>query len=633
MKTTYQKILKTEFELRIFVSFSIVLLAGLLSVFVFNKSNSIIVLIGNKIGLSNFISKIIGFSALSVLMLSVTILRMWAGSLLTSKTVMTFKIQTGSFVKVGPYKLTRNPIYFADLIAMTGFSLCFPPVGIIIPVLFYFHYVQLIKYEEISLEKEYGKWFYNYIKTVPRIFPSLKSIKNFILSKDSIDINKDGLRHNALYVLFIPGFIAAAITSNFLFAVVIGLPGVIDWGIIHTKIGTEKSNNSEKITKNKAINSKKKVFNDILYSNCWEDPQLDREAFNITSDDVVFSITSGGCNVLTFLLDNPREIISLDLNPFQNYLLELKIAAFKRLTYNELLELLGVKKSCNKILLYKRIRYELTDPAKMYWDNNQYKIERGIINCGRYEWYMRLLRTCLILIEGKKLINKFFEIENSEGRKILYEKEWNNLRWKIFTKLMLSRKTMSLLFDKAFFKYLNDSFSFGGHFANKTRRAFTELPLKENYFLSLILLGRYYDNNFLPYYLKRENYEVIKENLYKIKIVTDSCDHFFSTLPDSYISKFNFTNIFEWIPEDSFEKLLKETIRIAKDKAVITYRNLLVYREHPESLNKNIKSNTKLSNSLHKKDLSFIYNNYVVEEILKEKEAWAVKSFQFQTEN
>ena len=65
----------------------------------------------------------------------------------------------------------------------------------------------------------------------------------------------------------------------------------------------------------------KKVFQDVLYAQCWEDPQIDREAFNITSDDIVFSITSGGCNVLTFLIDNPKKIIALDLNPYQNYLL------------------------------------------------------------------------------------------------------------------------------------------------------------------------------------------------------------------------------------------------------------------------------------------------------------------------
>jgi hypothetical protein len=72
--------------------------------------------------------------------------------------------------------------------------------------------------------------------------------------------------------------------------------------------------------------------------------------------------------------------------------------------------------------------------------------------------------------------------------------------------------------------------------------------------------------------------------------------------------------------DDSYEDLLRETVRVAKDKAVLTYRNLLVFREHPSTLNSNIRSLKKMARALHEKDLSFIYNNYVVEEIQKRDE-------------
>jgi S-adenosylmethionine-diacylglycerol 3-amino-3-carboxypropyl transferase len=58
-----------------------------------------------------------------------------------------------------------------------------------------------------------------------------------------------------------------------------------------------------------------KVFSDILYAQCWEDPDLDREAFHIGPDDTVFSVTSGGCNALAFLADGPRRVVAIDLNP------------------------------------------------------------------------------------------------------------------------------------------------------------------------------------------------------------------------------------------------------------------------------------------------------------------------------
>jgi hypothetical protein len=56
---------------------------------------------------------------------------------------------------------------------------------------------------------------------------------------------------------------------------------------------------------------------------------------------------------------------------------------------------------------------------------------------------------------------------------------------------------------------------------------------------------------------------------------------------------------------------------VARDKAVLTYRNLLVFRERPASLGGTLKPLRDLAKSLHEADLSFIYDNYVVEQVEK----------------
>ncbi len=365
------------------------------------------------------------------------------------------------------------------------------------------------------------------------------------------------------------------------------------------------------------MNRKKKVFDDILYSQCWEDPSIDRIAFGIGPEDVVFSITSGGCNVLTFLLDDPGKVIALDLNPYQNFLLELKIAAFASFTYAELLEFLGVRPSGRRPALYAKLRAQLRDACRAYWDTQQAKIEDGIINCGRYEQYMGLLRTWLQRLLGRELIGQFFSTDDPAARARLYETHWNTMWWKLFTRVLLSRTTMSLLFDKAFFAYLDESFSFGKHFEERAKRALTVLPTRENYFLSYILLGRFYDEDHLPPYLRPESFDIIRQNLGKITVVTDTCEHDLSTVPDSSITKFNFTNIFEWMSPQACEQLLRETYRAAADGALMTYRNLLVPRERPRTLADKIASHHELAQRLHERDLSFIYRKYVVEEIIK----------------
>jgi S-adenosylmethionine-diacylglycerol 3-amino-3-carboxypropyl transferase len=400
--------------------------------------------------------------------------------------------------------------------------------------------------------------------------------------------------------------------------ILIGLPAVIDWAVVHTIIGVSansslKENNSSE----KKDLSHSKVFREILYSQCWEDPEMDRAAFKIKPGDTVFSITSGGCNALAFLLDDPDKVICLDMNPYQNFLLSLKKGAFKTLTYDEVLEFLGVIPSGRRREYYQKIRPLLSREEQLYWDNKRDVIDRGIIHCGRYERFMHLLKRVFRILIGKRIIDELFRLSCTEEQRVLFDRKWDNLRWRLFCRIFLSRSFACIFFDKAFYKYLEPSFSFEKYYRSAVRKVITELPVKTNYFLSYILRGNYFNEN-LPVYLKRENFDLIRDRSDRIVTVTSGCRDYLRTLPRESISKFNFTNIFEWISLEEFVFLLAETIRTARDGAVLTYRNHLVTRNRPESIADQIFPDEKLSAELHAADRSFIYRAYVVERIKKQ---------------
>jgi hypothetical protein len=65
------------------------------------------------------------------------------------------------------------------------------------------------------------------------------------------------------------------------------------------------------------------------------------------------------------------------------------------------------------------------------------------------------------------------------------------------------------------------------------------------------------------------------------------------------------------MPEDAFEGILREVWRVASPGAVMTYRNLLVFRERPLALQSMIRPDRLLAESLHASDRSFIYRNYI----------------------
>ena len=620
MKTIVVNIHRVEFEARIFISLSIVLIVCLVSFLGFPGVPGNMILAGEFFGLSQKLSVMAGFILVAFIMIVATFLRMWAGTVLSSERVMSFRVRKDILASTGPYKVSRNPIYLADLLAFCGFALCLSPIGFAMPVLLYLHYNQLITYEEKNLEQQFGNSFREYKESTPRLIPGFHNIFKFIPVIKNFHINRDGFRHNALYLLFIPGFILSAITGNLFHAMVIGLPAVFDWAVIHTWIGLKPLPASEKnnLQALQAVKLKKsKVFKDIIYAQCWEDPEIDRRAFQIGNDDVVFSITSGGCNVLAFLADNPKKVIALDLSPYQNYLLDLKMAAFREFDYEELLEFMGLLSSERRLELYFRLRRFMRPESNQYWDDQQSKILSGIIHCGKYEKYMQMLKKWLNLLVGRSLSEELFSCKTRQERELIYDTKWNNLRWRFFTKVFLSRTIMTLLFSGRFFDQLEESFCFGDHFRTNIKRAITALPLKENYFLAYVLLGKFYNLINIPVYLQRENFEKIKSRIDRIEIVTASCEDYFSGIPADSISKFNFSNIFEWMEPASCENLLRETIRVARNGSVLTYRNLLVKRSRPESLATWIKPQRELSEELHAADRSFIYRAFVVEQITK----------------
>ena len=53
------------------------------------------------------------------------------------------------------------------------------------------------------------------------------------------------------------------------------------------------------------------------------------QVLKINSEDTVLTLTSGGCNSLNLCLHGARQVVSVDCNPAQSALLELKATAIR----------------------------------------------------------------------------------------------------------------------------------------------------------------------------------------------------------------------------------------------------------------------------------------------------------------
>jgi len=134
----------------------------------------------------------------------------------------------------------------------------------------------------------------------------------------------------------------------------------------------------------------------ISYSQCWEDPDVLIEGLNISEKDTVLSIASGGDNTFAMLLKNPKQIIAVDQNPAQIYLVELKMKAIQLFDYNDFIEFVGARSSDNRLQLYCKIRSFLSEAARDFWDAHSESINFGIIHCGKFEQYFSVFRKYIL---------------------------------------------------------------------------------------------------------------------------------------------------------------------------------------------------------------------------------------------
>jgi S-adenosylmethionine-diacylglycerol 3-amino-3-carboxypropyl transferase len=121
----------------------------------------------------------------------------------------------------------------------------------------------------------------------------------------------------------------------------------------------------------------------LVYTQIWEDPEADLAALQLPLGSTIVTISSGGCNALSYLTAQPAQVYAVDLNEAHLSLLKLKLAgtrAFSR--YSDFWQFFGQAASSGNARLYRdRLRPLLDREARAYWD------KRNIIGRPRHAYF------------------------------------------------------------------------------------------------------------------------------------------------------------------------------------------------------------------------------------------------------
>ena len=346
-------------------------------------------------------------------------------------------------------------------------------------------------------------------------------------------------------------------------------------------------------------------FSIIRYAQVWEDADVMLDALDIRSGDTCLSIASAGDNALAMLAKNPHRVVAIDLSWAQLACLQLRVAAYRKLQHDELLELIGSRPSRHRHQLYQHCRGELSNQAREFWDRNQLIITRGIGSGGKFERYFEIFRSAVMpLIHSRAGIDRLLGGGPPSERRRFYNEYWDTLRWRGLFKIFFSRPMMGKLGrDPAFFNYVEGNVS--SRILQRAKHALSELNPAENPYLQWILTGRH--TTALPFALRPENFQAIRANLHRLEWRQTSLEEYLDGVASGTINRFNLSDIFEYMSLENYHRALQKIIRTGAPGARVCYWNMLATRCRPSRWpTSSSRSRTSRSSSIFKTRLSSI---------------------------
>ncbi len=345
----------------------------------------------------------------------------------------------------------------------------------------------------------------------------------------------------------------------------------------------------------------------INYSSSNEDSYSEWKTLSIGPDDSILCITGSGARPLDLLIKGPREIVSLDFNPCQNFLLELKIAAIKQLRYGEYLEFMGILPSEKREIQYKNIRQHLSAEAKNFWDSRSKMIREGVIYQGRWEKNFGRL-AWLLSCTRSKLRNRLFASKNITEQTKIWHDDWDDFFWRVFLFCLSSQKVWKYVFgDPGFYKHVPEDFSISKYLNERFAFASENILFNKSPFLMLLFLGRYNIDSVLPSYLSNENFVTIKNNLSHLYPVTQSLLEHLEHCEENRFNKYSLSDFSSYTNVEEYAKIWKEIIRTASQGTVVCERQFLVKRELPSEVRSFVIRDTSLEMELARMDNSCFY--------------------------
>ena len=357
-------------------------------------------------------------------------------------------------------------------------------------------------------------------------------------------------------------------------------------------------------------------YSRLSYSIGNEDWRSEQKALQTQPTDRILCVTASGDRPLNLLSSPCQEIVSVDANPIQNALLDLKMAALTHLDYEEYLSFLGLTPKEKRLATFDQLSEKLHSTSCAYWSKHRSKIAKGIIYQGATEKISQL-GSLLVRFLRRKKINALFSFDKMEEQKEFVSKKWQTTAWKKTFDLALHPViTRLFLKDPGLYQHVDPSLRVSTYVHDRINDALTRFPAKESIILSLALQGKIYPEAYSPY-LTEEGVQTIKQRLDKIQFHTANLIDFLETAPENSFDCFALSDVASYMSEEHFARLVSGLYRVAKPGARFCLRQFTSRYDLPDTLKSRFQRDTALEQEPQQEDRCFLYN-FIVGKVLKD---------------
>lgn len=379
------------------------------------------------------------------------------------------------------------------------------------------------------------------------------------------------------------------------------------------------------------------MFKGLVYPQIWEDPDIDMIALELDPQSRLITIASGGCNVLSYLTQNPKEILAVDLNTAHIALTRLKLKAAEKLpNYETFYRFFGEADEKANLRTYKRFLHDEIDPStKAYWEGRDRLFRKRITLFSRDLYHHGLLG---YFIGAVHLTAKLYGInpkditkaKTIEEQRSFFEGSLAPLFDKRLIRWVTSKK--SSLFGLGIPPAQYDALAGGGDMAIILKQRLEKLAchfsMTDNYF-AWQAFGRSYapksDTDTasststgragpLPPYLQARHFSDIKERANRVSVTNVSFTEKLRTEDNESMDAYVLLDAQDWMTDSQLNELWSEVTRTAKTGARVIFRtadepSLLPGRVHDETMAR-WTYRQKQSLDLTSKDRSAIYGGF-----------------------